>query len=46
MDKDKALKVAVKMLAKIMSSDNADEDTIKSQAFLLTAEAENDYASI
>lgn len=46
MDKDEAFKVAVKVLSKLMDSDNANEEAIKSLAFIHTAEAEKDYGKI
>jgi 20S proteasome alpha/beta subunit len=46
MDKDEAFKVAVKVLSKLMATDNANEEAIKSLAFIHTAEAEKDYGKI
>jgi 20S proteasome alpha/beta subunit len=46
MTKDEAFKVAVKVLSKLMDSDNANEEAIKSLAFIHTAEAEKDYGKI
>ncbi len=46
MTKDEAFKVAVKILSKLMDSDNANEESIKSLAFIHTAEAEKDYGKI
>lgn len=46
MEKDEAFKVAVKVLSKLMDSDNANDESIKSLAFIHTAEAEKDYDKI
>ena len=46
MDKDEAFKVAVKVLSKLMATDNANEEAIRSLAFIHTAEAEKDYGKI
>ena len=46
MTKDEAFKVAVKVLSKLMDSDNSNEEAIKSLAFIHTAEAEKDYGKI
>jgi 20S proteasome alpha/beta subunit len=46
MGKDEAFKVAVKVLSKLMATDNANEEAIKSLAFIHTAEAEKDYGKI
>ena len=46
MTKDKALTIAVKMLNKLIATDNADIDSINCQAYILTAEANKDYEKI
>ena len=46
MNKDEALKVATKLLSKLMESDNADIDRINCQAYILTAEADKDYGKV
>ena len=46
MDKDEALKAAVKLLSKLMESDNADIDRINCLAHILTAEADKDYGKV
>ena len=46
MTKDEAFKIAVKMLSKLMATDNGNEEAIKSLAFIHTAEAEKDYGKI
>ena len=46
MTKDEAFKIAVKLLSKLMATDNGNEEAIKSIAFIHTAEAEKDYGKI
>ena len=46
MEKDEAFKIAVKLLSKLMDSDNSNEDSIKACAYIHTAEAEKDYIKI
>lgn len=46
MTKDEALKAAVKLLSKLMESDNADIARINCQAYILTAEADKDYGKV
>lgn len=46
MDKDEAFKVAVKMLSKLMASDNFEQESIEALAFIQTAEVEKDYGKI
>lgn len=46
MNKDEALKVASKLLSKLMESNNADIDRINCQAYILTAEANKDYGRV
>ena len=46
MDKDEAFKVAVKVLSKLMASDNGETESIEALAFIHTAEAEKDYGKI
>lgn len=46
MTKDEAFKVGVKVLSKLMATDNSNEEAIKSLAFIHTAEAEKDYGKI
>lgn len=46
MEKDEAFKVAVKVLSKLMATDNGNEETIRSLAYIHTAEAEKDYGKI
>lgn len=46
MSKDEAFKIAVKMLSKLMATDNGNEESIKALAFIHTAEAEKDYGKI
>ena len=43
MNKDKALKVATKLLSKLIENDDIDIDRINCQAHILTAEANKDY---
>jgi hypothetical protein len=46
MDKDEALKVAVKLLSKLILSNNDNPDSIEMLAFIHTAEAEKNYDKI
>lgn len=46
MTKDEAFKIAVKMLSKLMATDNGNEESIEALAFIHTAEAEKDYGKI
>lgn len=46
MTKDEAFKIAIKVLSKLMASDNLNEEAIKSLSFIHTAEAEKDYGKI
>lgn len=46
MEKEEALKVAAKMLNKLLASDNADADLMDCQSFVLTAEAERNYGKM
>ena len=46
MDKDESFKVSVKMLSKLMASDNGEQESIEALAFIHTAEAEKDYGKI
>jgi 20S proteasome alpha/beta subunit len=46
MGKDEAFKVAVKVLSKLMATDNGNEEAINALAFIHTAEAEKDYGKI
>ena len=46
MTRDEEFKVAVKVLSKLMATDNGDEEAIKALAFIHTAEAEKDYGKI
>ena len=46
MTKDEALKVAVKVLSKLMATDDGNEEAIKELAYIHTAEAEKDYGKI
>ena len=46
MDKDESFKVAVKMLSKLMASDNGEQESIEALAFIQTAEAQKDYGKI
>ena len=46
MEKDEAFKVAVKVLSKLMASDNGETESIEALAFIHTAEAEKDYGKI
>lgn len=46
MEKDEAFKIAVKVLSKLMATDNGNEEAIKSLAFIHTAEAEKNYGKI
>ena len=46
MDKDEALKVAVKLLSKLISADNDSTESLEMLAFIHTAEAEKNYYKI
>lgn len=46
MSKDEAMKISVKLLSKLMASDNGEVNSIEALAFIHTAEAEKDYAKI
>ena len=46
MKKNEAFKVAVKVLSKLMASDNGETESIEAFAYIHTAEAEKDYGKI
>lgn len=46
MDRDEALKVASKLLSKLMLSDNDNTESIEILAFIHTAEAEKNYDKV